>query len=189
MQLGCGHPMGPLSLLDLIGLDSAYEICEALWRQLRDDADAPQPLLKQYVTAGYLGRKTGRGFYRYEGPESPKVVDAAPAEMDDASSEVSTVGVVGTGVMASGIAEVIAKSGGEVVFRGRSESTIKKAKAAVAKSLDVAVDKGKLSRTDADAIAGAHHDDARLRGPCRMRPRRRGDRRGSRHQVCGLRAA
>ena len=47
MQLGCGHPMGPLALLDLIGLDSAYEICEALWRQFRDDQDAPAPLIKQ----------------------------------------------------------------------------------------------------------------------------------------------
>ena len=76
MQLGCGHPMGPLALLDLIGLDSSYEICEALWRQFRDDQDAPAPLLKQYVVAGYLGRKTGRGFYRYEAPESSEVVDA-----------------------------------------------------------------------------------------------------------------
>ena len=151
MQLGCGHPMGPLALLDLIGLDSGYEICEALWRQWRDYADAPQPLLKQYVTAGYLGRKTGRGFYRYEAPESSKVVDAAPVDTEVASSEVSTVGVVGTGQMASGIAEVIARKGGEVVLRGRSEASIKKAKAAVAKSLDKAVDKGKLSRTDAEA--------------------------------------
>ena len=151
MQLGCGHPMGPLALLDLIGLDSGYEICEALWRQWRDYADAPQPLLKQYVTAGYLGRKSGRGFYRYEAPESPKVIDAAPMDTDVASSDVGTVGVVGTGLMASGIAEVIARKGGEVVLRGRSESSIKKAKAAVGKSLDRAVDKGKLSNSDADA--------------------------------------
>ena len=152
MQLGCGHPMGPLSLLDLIGLDSAYEICEALWRQWRDYQDAPPPLLKQFVTAGYLGRKTGRGFYRYEAPESPKIVDAPPEADGNMSSGFGTVGVVGTGVMASAIAEVIARAGSAVVLRGRSESTIKKAKAAVGNSLEKATSKGKLEQTDADGV-------------------------------------
>jgi 3-hydroxybutyryl-CoA dehydrogenase len=152
MTLGCGHPMGPLALLDLIGLDSAYEICEALWRQFRDDQDAPNPLLKQYVTAGYLGRKTGRGFYRYEAPESPKVTDAIPDEAEDEPSDVRTVGVVGTGLMASGIAEVAAKAGADVVLRGRSEASIKKAKAAVRKSLEKAVSKGKLEEPQAEKI-------------------------------------
>jgi 3-hydroxybutyryl-CoA dehydrogenase len=152
MQLGCGHPMGPLSLLDLIGLDSAYEICEALWRQWRDYQDAPPPLLKQFVTAGYLGRKTGRGFYRYEAPESPKIVDARPEDDGNTASGYGTVGIVGTGVMASAIAEVIARAGGKVVLRGRSESTIDKAKTAVGTSLERAVGKGKLEQTDADGV-------------------------------------
>jgi 3-hydroxybutyryl-CoA dehydrogenase len=152
MQLGCGHPMGPLSLLDLIGLDSSYEICEALWRQFRDDQDAPAPLLKQFCVAGYLGRKTGRGFYRYEAPESSKVIDAIPADGGVATSDINTVGVVGTGLMASGIAEVAAKAGNEVILRGRSEASIKKAKGAVKKSLDKAVARGKLEQEHADEI-------------------------------------
>jgi 3-hydroxybutyryl-CoA dehydrogenase len=151
MQLGCGHPMGPLALLDLIGLDSGYEICEALWRQFRDTQDAPAPLLKQYVVAGYLGRKTGRGFYRYEEPESSKIVDAIADSAGVAATDISTVGVVGTGLMASGIAEVASKAGLEVVLRGRSEAAIKKSKAAIAKSLDKAVAKGKLEQDAADA--------------------------------------
>lgn len=158
MQLGCGHPMGPLGLLDLIGLDSGYEICEALWRQFRDDQDAPSPLLKQYVAAGYLGRKTGRGFYRYEKPESPNVVDgvetAASAEQGGGTSDITGIGVVGTGLMASGIAEVAAKAGNEVILRGRSEASIKKAKAAITKSLDRMVSKGKLEQSGADEILG-----------------------------------
>jgi 3-hydroxybutyryl-CoA dehydrogenase len=154
MQLGCGHPMGPLALLDLIGMDSGYEICEALWRQFRDDQDAPAPLLKQYVAAGYLGRKTGRGFYKYAAPESSKVMDGIPDEAGVATSDVTTVGVVGTGLMASGIAEVAAKAGNEVILRGRSEAAIKRAKAAVAKSLDRAVSKGKLDQDAADGILG-----------------------------------
>ena len=153
MQLGCGHPMGPLSLLDLIGLDSAYEICEALWRQWRDYQDAPPPLLKQFVTAGYLGRKTGRGFYRYEAPESPKVVDAVVEADEDTDSDFDTVGVVGTGAMASGIAGVIARSGGRVVLRGRSEAALREAKTAIDGSLERSVDKGKLERAEADAVS------------------------------------
>jgi 3-hydroxybutyryl-CoA dehydrogenase len=152
MQLGCGHPMGPLALLDLIGLDSGYEICEALWRQFRDDQDAPAPLLKQFVVAGYLGRKVGRGFYRYEAPESSTITDAVADTSAGGASEVATVGVVGTGLMASGIAEVAAKAGNEVILRGRSEASIKKAKAAVTKSLDKAVSRGKLEQSAADDI-------------------------------------
>ncbi|MDQ3914381.1 MAG: 3-hydroxybutyryl-CoA dehydrogenase [Actinomycetota bacterium] len=156
MQLGCGHPMGPLALLDLIGIDSGYEICEALWRQFRDTQDAPAPLLKQYVAAGYLGRKTGRGFYKYAAPESSKVVDAEAGGDGNgsgvATSDVTTIGIVGTGLMASGIAEVAAKAGNDVILRGRSEASIKRAKAVVAKSLDRAVTKGKMERADADGI-------------------------------------
>ena len=154
MQLGCGHPMGPLALLDLIGLDSSYEICEALWRQFRDDQDAPAPLLKQYMVAGYLGRKTGRGFYQYEAPESSKVIDAESGATSNAASGISTIGVVGTGLMASGIAEVAAKAGNEVILRGRSEASIKRAKGAVEKSLGRAVSKGKLEQAQADEILG-----------------------------------
>jgi 3-hydroxybutyryl-CoA dehydrogenase len=152
MKFGCGHPMGPLELLDLIGLDSSYEICEALWRQFRDETDAPTPLLKQYVVAGYLGRKSGRGFYTYEAPESSKVVDASVSQEEATPSGINTIGVVGTGLMASGIAEVAAKAGNEVILRGRSEASIKKAKGAVEKSLGKAVSKGKLEQAAADEI-------------------------------------
>jgi 3-hydroxybutyryl-CoA dehydrogenase len=152
MHLGCAHPMGPLALLDLIGLDSGYEICEALWRQFRDATDAPAPLLKQYLVAGYLGRKTGRGFYRYEAPESGNIVDSRESEDEQVASNIATVGVVGTGLMATGIAEVVAKAGQEVVLRGRSEASIKRAKGAVEKSLDKAVSRGKLVQAGADEI-------------------------------------
>ena len=75
MRLGCGYPMGPLALLDLIGLDTAYEILDTMYKQGRNRLHAPAPILKQMVTAGLLGRKTGRGFYTYESPDSPVVVD------------------------------------------------------------------------------------------------------------------
>jgi 3-hydroxybutyryl-CoA dehydrogenase len=65
MMNGCGHPMGPLALLDLVGNDTSLEIVESLYAEFRDPFLAPAPLLKQMVAAGLLGRKTKRGFYDY----------------------------------------------------------------------------------------------------------------------------
>jgi len=65
MRLGMNHPMGPLALADLIGLDTCLSILEVLHRELGDDRYRPSPLLRKYVAAGWLGRKSGRGFYEY----------------------------------------------------------------------------------------------------------------------------
>lgn len=67
MKLGMAHPMGPLTLADLIGLDTCLNILEVLHRELGDDRYRPCPLLRKYVAAGWLGRKSGRGFYAYDG--------------------------------------------------------------------------------------------------------------------------
>ena len=66
ITLGLNHPMGPLALADLIGLDTCLSIAEVLHRELGDDKYRPCPLLRQYVAAGWLGRKAGRGFYGYK---------------------------------------------------------------------------------------------------------------------------
>jgi 3-hydroxybutyryl-CoA dehydrogenase len=65
VKLGLNHPMGPLTLADFIGLDTCLAIAEVLHRGLGDDKYRPAPLLRQYVAAGWLGRKSGRGFYTY----------------------------------------------------------------------------------------------------------------------------
>lgn len=65
MQLGCGYPMGPLTLLDFVGLDTTFFIANIMFEEYREKRFAPPPLLKQMVLAGRLGRKSGRGFYDY----------------------------------------------------------------------------------------------------------------------------
>jgi 3-hydroxybutyryl-CoA dehydrogenase len=65
MQLGCGYPMGPFTLLDFVGLDTTYSIANIMFEEYRERRFAPPPLLKQMVLAGRLGRKSGRGFYDY----------------------------------------------------------------------------------------------------------------------------
>ncbi|MFY9550534.1 MAG: 3-hydroxybutyryl-CoA dehydrogenase [Thermoanaerobaculia bacterium] len=67
MELGCGHPMGPLKLLDFVGLDTTYAIAEIMFAEYRETRFAPPPLLKRMVLAGRYGRKSGRGFYEYGG--------------------------------------------------------------------------------------------------------------------------
>ena len=74
MQLGAGHPMGPFTLLDFVGLDTAYKIAEIMFEEYRDKRYAPPPLLKRMVLAGMLGKKSGKGFYDYSA--SPPTVSS-----------------------------------------------------------------------------------------------------------------
>jgi 3-hydroxybutyryl-CoA dehydrogenase len=73
MRLGCGHPMGPLTLLDFVGLDTTYSIANIMFDEFREKRFAPPPLLKRMVQAGLLGRKSGKGFYDYSS-EPPRPV-------------------------------------------------------------------------------------------------------------------
>jgi len=156
MRFGCGYPMGPLQLLDLIGLDTAYEILETMYRQGRDRLHAPSPILKQMVTAGMLGRKTGRGFYTYDGPDSPATVaDELTPSADDRPQfhhQIQKVGVVGTGTMASGIVEVFAKAGYDVLFVGRSQDKVDGVAAAITKNFDKQIQRGRATEDDKAAV-------------------------------------
>jgi 3-hydroxybutyryl-CoA dehydrogenase len=71
MKLGCGHPMGPLTLLDFVGLDTTYYIAEIMFDEFRERRFAPPPLLKRMVKTGLFGRKSGRGFYDYTDAKNP----------------------------------------------------------------------------------------------------------------------
>ena len=159
MRFGCGYPMGPLQLLDLIGLDTAYEILDTMYKQGRDRLHAPTPILKQMVSAGMLGRKSGRGFYSYAGPGSPEVVpDAQTPEPGVPAGvslrDVASVGVVGSGTMATGIVEVFATAGIPVTYVARSEEKVEAVRAAVARNGARAVEKGRTSAEEAEAVLG-----------------------------------
>ncbi|MEV0225085.1 3-hydroxybutyryl-CoA dehydrogenase [Streptomyces sp. NPDC050704] len=149
MKLGCGLPMGPLALLDLIGVDTARTVLEAMYSESHDRLHAPAPILKQLSQAGLTGRKTGRGFYTYEAPGSATVVPDALTPLSGGAGipgrPVRSVGVAGSGTMASGIAEVFAKAGYEVVLAARSEEKAQAAKARIGKSLSRSVDKGRMT--------------------------------------------
>ncbi|WP_328383042.1 3-hydroxybutyryl-CoA dehydrogenase [Streptomyces sp. NBC_00400] len=159
MRLGCGLPMGPLALLDLIGVDTARTVLEAMYAESQDRLHAPAPILGQLAEAGLTGRKAGRGFYTYDAPGSPTVVpDAespAAADAQAGGRTVTGVGVAGSGTMASGIAEVFAKAGYKVVLAARSLEKAEKAKARIAKSLGRSVDKGRMSAEARDTALAA----------------------------------
>ncbi|MGC1619443.1 MAG: 3-hydroxyacyl-CoA dehydrogenase family protein, partial [Candidatus Acidiferrum sp.] len=74
MKLGCGHPMGPLTLLDFVGLDTTYYISQIMFEEFHEKRFASPPLLKRMVLAGWNGRKAGRGFYDYSDAAKPKAM-------------------------------------------------------------------------------------------------------------------
>ncbi|MET9883073.1 3-hydroxybutyryl-CoA dehydrogenase [Streptomyces sp. NPDC006430] len=153
MRLGCGLPMGPLALLDLIGVDTARTVLEAMYASSGDRLHAPAPILGHLTEAGLTGQKSGRGFYTYEEPGSSTIVRDAQTPLDGArlgeGRPVTSVGVAGSGTMASGIAQVFAQAGFAVVLAARSQEKADAAKAAIGKSLDRAVSKGRLTEENA----------------------------------------
>jgi 3-hydroxybutyryl-CoA dehydrogenase len=155
MRLGGGLPMGPLALMDLIGLDTAHEILRTMYEQGRDRLHAPSPILTQMVTAGLRGRKSGRGFYTYDDAGSSRIVpdvltpagDAAPGNV----RPVRSVGVVGSGAMAAGIVEVFALAGYDVTHVAVPHAGMEAAAEPLPRSLDRAVQPGTGSDEDRTA--------------------------------------
>ncbi|GAA3269407.1 3-hydroxyacyl-CoA dehydrogenase family protein [Dactylosporangium vinaceum] len=139
MMLGCGLPMGPLAQLDAMGPQVALDTLRELYAQTSDDRYAPPPLLSELVAAG-------RGLHRQERPDL--------AERPDGPHARGPVGVLGSGVMAAGIAEVCARAGHPTVIVARTEVKAKEAIAAVERSLEHSVRKGKLTRAALAEIAG-----------------------------------
>jgi 3-hydroxybutyryl-CoA dehydrogenase len=148
MRFGCGLPLGPLQLLDLIGTDTACDTLDVLSERWSQPSLQPARRLRHMALAGLLGRKSGRGFYDYRESARPAPADERPAP---SVPSVRTVGIVGTGTMATGIAEVFAKGSVATVLVGRTDERAKAAVEAVAASTARAVRRGKLSEAGRDA--------------------------------------
>ncbi|MCZ2806680.1 3-hydroxybutyryl-CoA dehydrogenase [Modestobacter sp. VKM Ac-2983] len=166
MRLGCGLPMGPLALMDLIGIDTAYEILVTMYQQSRNRLHAPAPIIKQMMTAGLLGRKSGRGFYTYAGRDSAEVVPDAATPATGGAAEgarpIRSVGVVGSGTMAVGIVEVVAKGGYDVTFVARTLDKVEAVQHALTRSLDKQVARGRLDEAERDATLARVTGSAQL---------------------------
>ncbi|WP_406730281.1 3-hydroxyacyl-CoA dehydrogenase family protein [Streptomyces sp. NBC_01794] len=160
MRLGCAMPSGPLETLDRIGLDTAHSALLALWRQTGDCAFEPAPLLSRMVAAGQLGHKTGEGFYTYD-DTGAALTGPATEEDDTLARPVHRVGVLGSGAMARGIAEVTAVGGHPTVLVARSTDKAAAAVEAIAESLTRGVRRGKVSAVDkASALARVQGTDS-----------------------------
>lgn len=154
MRFGCGYPVGPLRVLDTIGLDKAATVLNALYDASGDRRHKVSAAITERVAAGDLGQQSGRGFYTYAAAGSDEVIEEAADAGAGAGAirEIKLVGVIGTGTMATGIIEVFAKSGYDVVYVARSDEKVANVRAALTKSLDRAVSKGRMSEEDRDAV-------------------------------------
>ena len=152
MRFGCGYPVGPIAMADAIGLDVLRDALAALYEVTGERVHAPAPILKQLVAAGRTGTKSGGGFYSYDDAGAVVADEAGAAATGADARSVSSVGVIGSGTMATGIIEVFAKSGFDVTFVARSDEKVARVTAALTKSLDKQVDKGRLSVEDRDAV-------------------------------------
>jgi len=130
MRFGCGYPIGPLALIDALGADVVVSGLEKLYAETNDPLHRPAPVLSEL---------TG---------DAPSADSAEP----QLRHEIDAVGVVGTGTMAAGIAEVFAKAGHDVVFVGRSDEKVDGVIALITKNLDKAVAKGKLDEDGKEAV-------------------------------------
>ena len=153
MRFGCGYPAGPLATIDRIGLEAVRDGLAARHAESGDQLHQPAELLERLIAEGRGGAAAGRGFYTWSGGEITP--DAETPSADDAPAlrhDIDRVGVVGTGTMASGIVEVFAKAGYDVVFVGRSDDKVAGVRASIERSLDKAVAKGKLDEAARTAV-------------------------------------
>jgi len=147
-----GLPMGPLTLMDLIGLDVSLEVCEAIYRETRDRRHAPAPVLRRLVTAGLLGRKTGRGFYPYGEP---------PAETGEDAGETPSVGVAGSGPLAVAVIRAALRAGADVRFVAGDDGKVRAVREAVGENVTGGTDLALLA--DRDLVVEAVAEDTSVK--------------------------
>ncbi len=154
MRFGCGLPKGPLTVIDELGLTTVRDALAARHAETADPRHAPNPAFDRLIGQDRTGKAAGQGFYTYEGDE---VVDdeLTPSNVGQGQARpVKSVGVVGSGTMATGMIEVFATHGFPVTYIARSQDKIDAVAAKIGKNLARSVSKGRLEQGDADAILG-----------------------------------
>ncbi|MFE2931963.1 3-hydroxyacyl-CoA dehydrogenase family protein [Streptomyces sp. NPDC059278] len=158
MRSGCGLPMGPLALLDAVGLDTVRTALERAAARTGDPFFRPADVLRRLCAEGSTGRAAGQGFYTYDRLGDPKA-DGPAAPSAGQPRETRRVGVVGSGTMARGIAQVVTRAGVPTVLVARSEQRAAEAVRAVDDSMVRAVRRGRLKPADraraAELLEGA----------------------------------
>ncbi len=155
MRFGCGYPEGPLAVIDRLGVDVVRDRLAKRYAETGDHLHQPADLLEDMVGEGRTGVAAGRGFYTYA--DGAVAADEQTPSADDAPRlrhDIATIGVVGTGTMASGIVEVVAKAGHDVVFVGRTEDKLAAVRTGIEKSLDRAISKGRLEESAKAEVLG-----------------------------------
>jgi 3-hydroxybutyryl-CoA dehydrogenase len=137
-----GLPMGPLTLMDLIGLDVSLEVCEAIYRETHDRRHAPAPILRRLVTAGLLGRKTGRGFYSYGEPAD------VTGTTGEGEVDMPSVGVAGSGPLAVAVIEAAVRAGADVRFVAGDDDKARAVRQAVGRAVTGGTDLSLLADRD-----------------------------------------
>lgn len=152
MRFGCGLPTGPLTVIDELGLETVRDVLAARFAETGDPRHQPNAAFERLIADGHTGKAAGKGFYTYEGDEV--VADDLTPSIGggNAAREVKTVGVVGSGTMATGMIEVFATNGFPVTYVARSQEKVDAVAAKIAKNLTRKVDKGRMEQADADAV-------------------------------------
>lgn len=123
MRVGAGLPMGPLTLMDLVGLDVCHHIGDVIYAHTRSQMHAPSPMLGRMVTSGLLGRKSGQGFYTYAKPGSGQLAEDAQTPAPMGESGVTKVAVIGSGEVADELVSRLEAGGYEVTHVGDAEDS------------------------------------------------------------------
>jgi 3-hydroxybutyryl-CoA dehydrogenase len=155
MRFGCGYPEGPLATLDELGLDMVHDQLAVRYAETGDNLHKPADLLTALVGEGRVGKVSGRGFYSYA--DGVPVADDETPSADDQPQvrhDITTVGVVGSGTMATGIAQVFAQAGYDVVFVARGEAKVAGVLAAIGRSLDKLIERGKADEDTKATVLG-----------------------------------
>ena len=151
MRFGCGLPKGPLTVIDELGVETVRDALAARYAETGDPRHQPNEVFERLIADGRTGKAAGKGFYTYEGDEVVADDLTPSGSGQGAAREIATVGVVGSGTMATGMIEVFATSGFPVTYIARSQEKVDAVAAKITKNLTRKVDKGRMEQADADA--------------------------------------